>query len=164
MESSPAKVVPIRPWRYAIAASAYGAPDSPMREWWQNRFILPILTTSSEASARHRIGQVEGSTTLRSSGPFPPVPRAVRDRSRTPKGVRHRDAAASAAGKAAAKDAAKGELCGLFNKGTGKCAGRATCVYGRKHLCEKCKGAHPAIECRSGGKAKGKGKDKDRRR
>ena len=152
----PAGFEPDRPWAYVIAASAYGAPDSPMKDWWSNRFVLPILTTPSTQAAKARIALIDGSAAACGSlGSHADSSR--RQRSRSPSRGR-------GGGADKAQDRQKGhedkgkEICNLYNDGKKPCAGLPTCTFGRVHLCRKCKGEHTESKCDGSGKGGGKKK------
>ena len=143
----PAGFDPARPWAYVIAASAYGAVDSPMKEWWNNRFVLPVLTTSSTAAARARIALLDGSAAA--CGSLAPDS-GRRVRSRTPP---RRDVNKDK-GKQQEQDKDK-EICNLWNIGKKPCGGKAQCTFGRLHICKKCKGPHTEDKCDGSGPGDG---------
>ena len=163
--SRPAGFDPDRPWSYVIAASAYGATDSPMRDWWSNRFVLPILTTGSTAAARARVALVEGSAAATGTGaaePSQPAGGRHRSRSRRRRGGGRRGNGNADQDKSKDKgngdDKGKGkDICNLLNAGKAPSDEPGPCKYGRKHVCDFCKGIHPAWDCR---KKKGNGKNK----
>ena len=150
MKDRPAGFNPDRPWSYVIAASAYGAQDSPSKEWWSNRFVLPVLTTSSTSAARARIALIEGSSAACRVQQDPP-----RQRSRSRGRGRDRDEPQPR------NDKPKKEICNLYNSNKKPCKGTLVCAWGRSHECKKCGKPHPVSECRGGKKGKGKGKNKN---
>ena len=150
---------PVRPWSYVIAASAYGARDSPMREWWSNRFVLPVLTTHTFQAARGRIAQIDGSAaacgSTQGAGSYVKPPPA---RSRSPDRRRRRG---GDKGQDKTKGNAKTEYCNNFNVNKKPCAYRDGCPHQRIHRCRLCDGqGHSAADCGDQGKDKGKGKGK----
>ena len=133
-KSLPLGFVPHRPWPYIIAESAYGAPDSPMREWWTNRFVLPLLTTPSAVAARGRIAHIDGSAATGSHAEERGRRQWGRNAQRRETQRRSRSRSPARAPRSTEAAERAKEFCGLFNSNKGKCSGQAACDYDRKHL------------------------------
>ena len=144
--STPAGFNAARPWSYVIAAAAYGAEDSPMRDWWNNRFVLPVLTTGSTSAAKTMIAQVEGSAAALGSGGLAAQAGALRQRSRTPRADRGRGRGGRGREQPSKQEQPK-ELCNLYNAGRPPCAGTLKCPNGRLHRCKWCGDTHPGYDC-----------------
>ena len=158
--TQPAGFDPARPWGYVIAASAYGAQDSPMKEWWSNRFVLPILTTTSTQAAKARIAILDGSATACGSLGAGGSESSRRVRSRTPPPRRTEQDK----DKSKDKGNIEKEVCNLYNDGKKPCAGKAVCSYGRQHVCRKCGGTHTADKCDGSGPNAGGKRKRNRNR
>ena len=126
-----------------------------MRDWWSNRFVLPVLTTPTTAAAREKIALIEGSSAACGSGGAAAQPGRQRSRSqRRGRGGRGGDRQQD---KNKGNDQPQKELCNLYNACKWPCVDTLWCKFDRLHRCKYCKAKHPGDECRANKKGGGKG-------